>query len=187
MEQERNGPSISVLYPLADMPDNHHRGGEAMAEEKTLQARRGLFFEEFEVGQTITSSGRTVTESDVVGFAALSGDWNSLHTDAEYAAQHPFGQRVAHGLLGLCIAEGLADRLGFVEKTALAFREIGSWTFRRPIFIGDTIRVRVTVVERQPVRRLGGGLVTFQVEILNQDDKVVQRGRWGVLVQGRER
>ena len=74
-----------------------------------------------------------------------------------------------------------------MEQTALAFREIGSWTFRRPILIWDTIRVRVTVVERKPVRRLGGGLVTFQVEILNQGDKVVQRGRWVVLVQGRER
>jgi 3-hydroxybutyryl-CoA dehydratase len=158
-----------------------------MTDERPLQVRRGLFFEEFEVGQSITSPGRTVTEADVVGFAALSGDWNSLHTDAEYAAQHPFGQRVAHGLLGLCIAEGLADRLGFVERTALAFREIGSWKFSRPILIGDTIRVEVTVAETRPVRRLGGGLVAFAVKILNQDDEVVQRGRWDILVQGCER
>jgi acyl dehydratase len=155
-----------------------------MADERTLQVRRGLFLEEFVVGETVISSGRTVTEADVVAFAALSGDWNSLHTDAEYAAQHPFGQRVAHGPLGLCIAEGLADRLGFVEGTALALREIRSWKFSRPILIGDTIRVQVTVAEIRPMHRLGGGLVAFQVKILNQDGEVVQRGRWDVLVQG---
>jgi 3-hydroxybutyryl-CoA dehydratase len=153
-----------------------------MTEGKTLTARTGLYFEEFEVGQSITSPGRTVTEADVVAFAALSGDWNAMHTDAEYAAEHPFGQRVAHGLLGLSIASGLAMRLGILEETALAFREIGSWKFSLPIFLGDTIRVRATVSDTKPMRRLGGGLVTLKAEILNQDDKVVQRGTWGVLV-----
>ena len=154
--------------------------------EKTLQARTGLYFEEFEVGQSIISPGRTITEADVVGFAALSGDWNAMHTDAEYSSDHPFGQRVAHGLLGLSIASGLAMRLGILEETALAFREIGSWKFSLPIFFGDTIRVQVTVTGTKAMRRIGGGLVTLKVEILNQDDKVVQRGTWGVLVIGRE-
>ena len=136
------------------------------------------------MGQSIISPGRTVTEADVVGFAALSGDWNAMHTDAEYAAAHPFGQRVAHGLLGLSIAIGLAMRLGILEETALAFREIGSWKFSLPVFFGDTVRVRATVTGTKAMRRLGGGLVTLKVEILNQDDKVVQRGSWGVLVIG---
>lgn len=157
-----------------------------MPEKTTLTARRGLYFEEFEVGQAITSAGRTVTETDVVAFAALSGDWNTIHTDAEYAAQQPFGQRVVYGLLGLCIAEGLADRLGFMEGTVLAFREFGSWKFSLPIFIGDTIRVWIAVDETKPMRRLGGGQVTFKVKLLNQDDKVVQRGTWRVLVKSRE-
>jgi 3-hydroxybutyryl-CoA dehydratase len=157
-----------------------------VTEAKELLARKGMYFEEFEVGQTITSVGRTVTEADVVAFAALSGDWNSMHTDAEYAAQHPFGQRVAHGLLCVAIASGLVMRLGFLEETALAFREIESWKFSLPVFIGDTIRVRATVTGTKPMRRLGGGLVTVKVEILNQHAKVVQRGTWGVLVQSRE-
>jgi 3-hydroxybutyryl-CoA dehydratase len=156
-----------------------------VTEAKELLARKGMYFEEFEVGQTITSVGRTVTEADVVAFAALSGDWNSMHTDAEYAAQHPFGQRVAHGLLCVAIASGLVMRLGFLEETALAFREIESWKFSLPVFIGDTIRVRATVTGTKPMRRLGGGLVTVKVEILNQHDKIVQRGTWGVLVQSR--
>jgi acyl dehydratase len=154
--------------------------------KKELPANLGLYFEEFEAGQSIVSVGRTVTEADVVSFAALSGDWNPIHTNAEYAAQHPFGQRVAHGLLGLSIASGLAVRLGFLEETVLAFREMGSWKFSLPIYLGDTIRVRATVTDTKPMRRLGGGLVTMKVEILNQDDKVVQRGTWGVLVKSKD-
>jgi acyl dehydratase len=154
-----------------------------MTELRTLQARTGLYFEEFEAGQSITSVGRTITETDIVNFAGISGDWTQIHTDAEFAAQHPFGQRVAHGLLLVSIASGLAARLGFMEGTALALREIGEWKFSLPVFIGDTIRVRATVVETKPMRRLGGGLVTLKVEILNQRNEVVQRGTWGVLVE----
>lgn len=157
-----------------------------MTEIKELTARTGMYFEEFEVGQAITSPGRTITEADVVAFAALSGDWNAMHTDAEYSAQHPFGQRVAHGLLLVSIASGLIMRLGILEETALAFREIESWKFSLPVYLGDTIRVRATVTNTKAMRRLGGGLVSVKVEILKQDDKVVQRGTWGVLVKGRD-
>jgi acyl dehydratase len=100
-----------------------------------------------------------------------------------YASRHPFGQRVAHGLLILSVSSGLAMRLGILEGTALAFREIGEWKFSLPVFLGDTVRVRATVTEVKAMPRLGGGLVTLRVEILNQDDKVVQRGTWAVLVQ----
>lgn len=154
-----------------------------MSETPTLAPRQGLYFEEFRPGQSIVSPGRTVTEADVVAFAALSGDWNAMHTDAEYARGTMFGQRVAHGLLGLSIASGLAVRLGFLEGTTLAFRELGEWKFSLPIFLGDTIRVRATVAELKPMERLGGGLVSFKVEVLNQDDKAVQRGVWSVLVK----
>jgi len=157
-----------------------------MTEKRELTAPKGLYFDEYEVGQSITSQGRTVTEADVVAFASLSGDWNPLHTDAEFASTHPFGQRVAHGLLVLSIASGLAIRLGFMEETVLAFREIGDWKFSLPVFFGDTVRVQATVIETKAMPRLGGGLVTLKVQILNQDDKVVQRGNWGVLVRGRE-
>jgi acyl dehydratase len=148
-----------------------------------LTARSGMYFEEFEPGQGIVSPARTVTEADVVSFAALSGDWNAIHTDAVYAAGQPFGRRVAHGLLVMSIASGLAMRLGFLEETALAFREIGEWKFSLPVYIGDTVRLRATVAETKAMPRLGGGLVSLKVEIVNQEDKVVQRGTWGVLVK----
>jgi 3-hydroxybutyryl-CoA dehydratase len=151
-----------------------------------LSIRSGMYFEEFEPGQTITSPARTITEADVVSFAALSGDWNAIHTDAIYAAQHFFGQRVAHGLLIMSIASGLAMRLGILEDTVLAFREIEGWKFSQPVFIGDTIRVRASVTQTKAMARLGGGSVSLKVEVLNQKDEAVQRGTWSVLVKSQD-
>ena len=156
-----------------------------MSETSRLAPRRGLYFEEFQVGDEIESVGRTITEADIVAFAALSGDWTQIHTDAEYARQTPFGERIAHGLLGVAVASGLAVRLGFIEDTVIAFMKISDWQFRAPIRIGDTIRVRATVQETKPMRRLGGGYVTFKVAILNQRDETVQRGTWTMLVKFR--
>ncbi|MCX7669634.1 MAG: MaoC/PaaZ C-terminal domain-containing protein [Anaerolineae bacterium] len=150
-----------------------------------LQVQKGRFFEEFAVGDSVTTAGRTITEADVVGFAALSGDWNSLHTDAEFAKGTLFGQRVAHGLLGLSVASGLSVRTGFIEGTVIAFREIGEWKFSKPIFIGDTIHVRATVTETKAIPRLGGGSVTFNVEVVNQHGQIVQHGTWTMLVKAR--
>ncbi|MDI9548303.1 MAG: MaoC/PaaZ C-terminal domain-containing protein [Chloroflexota bacterium] len=148
-----------------------------------LARSTGLYFEEFSPGDQVVSMGRTITEADIVNFAALSGDWNLIHTDAEYSQGQLFGQRVAHGLLILSIASGLSVRLGFMEETILAFRSIGEWRFQRPVFIGDTVRVRLTVDETKAMPRLGGGLVTFKVDVLNQKDEVVQRGTWEMLVK----
>lgn len=154
-----------------------------MTDQNPIQIQKSLYFEEFEVGQSISSVGRTVTEADVVAFAALSGDWTRIHTDSVYAAQHPFGQRVAHGLLVVSIASGLVVRLGFIEETVLAFREIDTWKFSLPVFIGDTIHVRATVTETKSMPRLGGGQVKFKIEILNHNDKVVMKGIWSLLVK----
>ena len=147
---------------------------------------RGMYFEEFEVGTEVISPGRTVTESDVVTFAGVSGDYNQLHTDDEFARRTMFGRRIAHGLLVLSIASGLAARLGFIEGTALAFREL-TWKFSQPVFLGDTVRFKARCKELKAMPRLGGGLVIFDVWMLNQEDTVVQRGEWQVLVASRER
>lgn len=149
-----------------------------------LAIRRGIFFEEFNVGDWIISPARTITETDVVAFAALSGDWTAIHTDAEYAAKGIFGERIAHGLLGLAVATGLSVRLGFVEETAIAFREL-EWKFSAPIKIGDTIHMRAEVAGKKPLPRLGGGLVTFDVQVINQRGEVAQRGSWSLLVKSR--
>ena len=143
---------------------------------------RGMYFEEFVVGQKIVSAARTVTEADIVNFAGLSGDYNQIHTDAEYARSTPFGQRVAHGLCVLSIASGLAVQTGVMEGTILAFREIGEWKFTQPVFIGDTVHVELEVVESKAMPRLGGGLVTIALEVRNQKGVTVQKGRWLVLI-----
>ena len=147
---------------------------------------RGLYFEEFQAGDELVSPGRTVTETDIVQFSALTGDWTQLHSDAVWAAETPFGQRIAHGALGLSIATGLLARMGVIEGTALAFRGIDEWKFSKPIFIGDTIHVAARVAETKAVPRLGGGQVILDVSVVNQKGDVCQRGLWNVLIQAGE-
>jgi len=152
---------------------------------RKLSRPSGLHFEEFEIGDTVESVGRTITETDVVNFASLSGDWNLIHTDAEFSKNQMFGQRVVHGLLVLSVASGQAVRLGFMEETVIAFRGL-EWKFNRPVFIGDTIRLRVTVEDKKDMRRIGGGLVIFKLEVVNQKNEVCQRGTWEILCKMRE-
>ena len=146
---------------------------------------RGRYFEEFATGQQLRTAARTVTEADIVTFAGLSGDFNSIHTDDVYSKDSPFGRRVAHGILGLAIASGLAVRTGILEGTVLAFREIGEWKFSLPVYIGDTIHVELLVEEVKPLPRLGGGSIDLIFEVKNQSAQTVMKGRWTVLVQSR--
>jgi 3-hydroxybutyryl-CoA dehydratase len=147
------------------------------------QQFKGLYFEEFELGHKVSSPGRTVTEADILAFAGLSGDFNSIHTDAVYATTTPFGARVAHGLLVLAIVSGLGVRTGVMEGTVIAFREILDWKFSQPVFIGDTIHAIMEVVEKKPLPRLNGGAITFDIDVRNQKDATVMRGKWLVLIQ----
>ena len=146
---------------------------------------RGLYFEDFEVGQTFYSTGRTINASDIAAFAGLSGDYNQIHTDAEFAKTTPFGQRVAHGLLITSIASGLVMQSGVLEGTVLAFREINDWRFIKPTFIDDTVHVETEVISTKALRRIGGGSVVIKMTIKNQDDETLIKGTWNVLVVSR--
>ncbi len=147
---------------------------------------QGMYFEEAKIGMEWTTAGRTITETDVVNFSAMSGDWNPLHSDAEFAAKSMFGQRLAHGTLGLVVATGLTARLGIIDGTAIAARGISDWKFKRPLFIGDTVHARVRLVEVQQVPRLGGGMVTLSIELINQRDEEVQAGCIAVGLKSKE-
>lgn len=147
-----------------------------------LSSQQGMWFEEFEVGQQIITPGRTITENDIVSFAGLSGDYNQIHTNAEFARTTPFGQRVAHGLLGLSIASGLAMRTGVLEGTVIAFREINNWKFINPVFIGDTIHAELNIFETKPIPRIGGGSVIIEIAVRNQHNEVTMKGTWTALV-----
>jgi acyl dehydratase len=134
-------------------------------------------FEALEVGQAFTTRGRTVTEADVVAFAALTGDWHPQHADAQWAAQSPFGERIAHGLLVVSLAAGLVP---FDPGRVVALRRVADATFKRPVRFGDTLHVEGRVAELAP----GGGdagLVTLAWSVVNQDGRAVCRARVEVL------
>jgi acyl dehydratase len=146
---------------------------------------RGLYFEEFQPAQKIITAGRTVTEADVVNFAGLSGDYNQMHVDEAYSQKTTFGKRVAHGLLVVSIVSGLAVQTGVMEGTVMAFREINEWKFARPVFFGDTVHAVLEVREKKELRRIGGGSVTIELDVINQNDEVVMKGDWVVLIATR--
>ena len=145
---------------------------------------KDAYFEDFEVGHKMTTHGRTITEADIGAFAGLSGDHHPIHTDQVYASQQFYGQRVAHGLLGLSLATGLAMGLGILDQSMIAFRDL-TCKFSKPIFIGDTIYAELLITSLKLMPRLGGGLVKLAVKLFNQDGDVVQTGTWSVLSRSR--
>ena len=142
-----------------------------------------LYFDDVEVGQEWESLGRTITEADIVNFAGLSGDFNPIHIDHQFARTTPFRRPIAHGLLVFSIASGLG--LYCPPMRTLAFLGIREWEFKEPVFIGDTVRGRAKVLHKEARGRGRRGVLTWQRQIFNQDDKVVQQGIILTLVEGR--
>jgi acyl dehydratase len=143
-------------------------------------------FEDFEEGQEFESVGRTVTESDFVMHSALAGDWTELHTNAEYAADQEFGERIAHGPMTFVQATGFVYRTGIVERTAIAFLGMNYMDLPNPVHIGDTLSLDIVVSETKEVSsRDDAGLVVLDTEMTNQDDTVVFQGDMKFLVKSR--
>ena len=145
----------------------------------------GLYFEEFSVGNKQVTGKRTITEDDIMQFAKLSGDDNRIHTDPEFSKTTIFGKQVAHGLLGLSIASGLAWQTGILDGTVIAFREVKEWKFVKPVFISDTIYVEIETIETKALPRIGGGSVTITLEVKNQNEEICHRGSWTVLMMSK--
>lgn len=143
---------------------------------------RGMLFREFAMGDQFVTGGRTVTESDVVSFAGISGDFNPLHTDQTFAEKTPFGQRIAHGMLAASISTGLGQTLGIFEGTTIALMS-QTFSYKAPVFFGDTIRLRLTVESVKPSSKGGKGVVVFTSDILNQEDTLVVTGSWTVMMR----
>jgi acyl dehydratase len=140
------------------------------------------YFEDFEAGQVFRTQGRTITESDLVQFAGWSWDTNPLHTDAPYSATQRFGAPIAHGLLGMSVAMGLAARLGVFESCSVALLGVDRWRFLRPILVGDTVTCEVTITSTRPTSRGDGGVLEREFRLFNQNDELVQQGSIGLLV-----
>lgn len=145
----------------------------------------GKHFEDFAVGEEAVTAARTITETDIVNFAALTGDWNEIHTNKELAAKGPFGQRIAHGALIFSVATGLSVRLGQTADTVIAFYGLDRLRFVKPVLIGDTIRVRQQV-EGKTERDERSGIVTMLNEVINQNDQVVVSYTAKVLLKRRQ-
>ena len=141
-----------------------------------------LYFEDIEVGQKWTSGSRTITEADIVSFAAMTGDWNPLHVDEEFAKSSSFGQRIAHGLMGLSWVAGLGSH--YPNAKTLAFCSIRNWEFLRPLYIGDTVSVVTMAVEKNASGRRAGRVI-WQRQLLNQRGEITQQGSFETLVANR--
>ncbi len=142
-----------------------------------------LTFEDLHPGDEWESPARTITESDVVAFAGLSGDYNPIHVDHHASRVGAFGQPVAHGLLGLSIASGLASNCPRVET--IAFLAIEEWKFLQPIAFGDTVKVVTRVESVEPRARGRRALITWKRTLVNQEGVCVQEGTTKTLVKGR--
>ena len=141
------------------------------------------YFEDIAIGEAYESPGRTVTETDIVLFAGISGDYNIVHTDAEFMKTSIFGERIAHGLLGLAIQAGLLSRAMPQQYAVIAFGGL-RWKFKAPVKIGDTIRVRARVLSKKETKP-DRGVVVLERTVVNQRDEVVQEGETDLVVERR--
>lgn len=143
---------------------------------------RTLYFEDLEAGAAFESSGRTVTETDLTFFSMMSGDWNPIHCDAEFAGHTRFGERLVHGAFGIAVATGMMHTLGIFENSAVAMMSIGDWKFLKPITVGMTLRLRLTIVDFEEGSSKRVGRVNRRLQLLNQDGEIVQDGMSDMLI-----
>jgi acyl dehydratase len=146
---------------------------------------KGLFFEDFEVGQEFATTRRTVTDGDVVNFACLTGDFNPIHIDEVTASEGPFKKRIAHGLLGVAIMNGQMNQLGIFEGTTIAKAEDTN-RYKAPIFIGDTVSTLIKIVGVKPSTKGGKGTVLADTYLINQRGEVVTESSNVILIKGRK-
>ncbi|MDD3885203.1 MAG: MaoC/PaaZ C-terminal domain-containing protein [Gallionella sp.] len=144
----------------------------------------GLYLDEWEIGKTLRTRGRTVGEGDITTFAGLIGDWTPIHVDAKFAQTTVFGERIAHGPLTLSIAIGLMAQMNLFDGTVIGLLNM-SWSFQQPVKIGDTIYAEVTATEKRPVSKPGRGIVKLDINAVNQSGVTVCRGVHDVMVLSR--
>ncbi len=145
---------------------------------------RGLYLEDFEIGKEYVSPGRTVTEADVVNFAGLSGDFNPMHTDEEFAKEGMFKTRIAHGALGFAISTGLSNQMGIYEGTTIAFMEC-TVKYCAPLRIGDTIRVHIVPTETRHSSKPGRGILKQFLRLVNQDGVTVMESDQTLMMKSK--
>lgn len=141
-----------------------------------------LYLEDLKAGQSFVTPGRTITEADVMSFAAWTNDNNQVHTDVEFAKTTRYGQRIVHGMLGASLCLGLIARTGVFEGSAVALLGIDEWRFTAPVFIGDTVACTVDILSTRPTSSGEYGIVERRVTLRNQRGETVQTGRMDLMV-----
>ena len=137
-------------------------------------APRGMYFEDFAIGQVLQTGRRTVTATDIVNFACLSGDFNDVHTNHEYCKTTPFGEPIAHGPLVYAVMGGLQYASGINDGTLLALLQIDNWRMLNVVKHGDTIHMRSTVVEKKETSKPDRGFVSLQRQCVKHDGTIAQ-------------
>ena len=144
------------------------------------------YLEDFKPGQVFTSAGRTITEADLTFFSMISGDWNPIHADAEFAGKTRYGQRVVHGTLGIAICTGMLQQLGIFEESVIAMLNLREWKFLAPLLIGDTVHLELEILGVEPGKSGKSGKVVRRFRLVNQAGVVAQEGDSDALVLTRE-
>lgn len=148
-------------------------------------APRGRYFEDFSVGEEIATPARTVTSTDIVNFACISGDFNEIHTNFEYCKSTPFGEPIAHGPLIYAIAGGLWHASGVNEGTILAMLGVDEWRLVNPVKHGDTVHLVARVASKKETSKPDRGVVVFDRRIVKQDGTVAQTMRTTLMYRRR--
>jgi len=151
----------------------------------TQESRRGFYFEDFEIGQEFMTAARTITSTDIVNFACLTGDFNEVHTNFEYCRQTQFGEPIAHGPMVYGIMGGLQYASGINDGTLLALLQIDGWRMLAPVKHGDTIRLRARVVDKKESSKPDRGVISFERECIKQDGSIVQQMKATLLYRRR--
>ncbi|WP_254702059.1 MaoC/PaaZ C-terminal domain-containing protein [Roseivivax sp. THAF30] len=144
-----------------------------------------MYYDDFEPGQVFTSQARTMTETDLTMFSMLTGDWNPIHNDSEFAGQSRFGQRLMHGAFGIGLGLGLMHTLGIFEDSAVALLDIEGWKFVEPVLIGDTLHLRLEIIDKSLGKSGNTGRIGRKFELVNQHGRAAHVGRADVLVRVR--
>lgn len=141
-----------------------------------------IYLDDFKPGQTFTSTGRTLTEADLTFFSMLSGDWNPIHADVEFAAKTRYGQRLLHGTLGIAVCTGLLHQMGIFEKSVIAMLGLRQWNFLKPLLVGDTVHLVLEILSVEPGQSGRSGKLARRFRLINQRGEVAQEGESDVLV-----
>lgn len=146
---------------------------------------RGKYFEDFEIGEELVTPARTITSTDIVNFACISGDFNEVHVNHEYCKTTPFGQPVAHGPLVYAIMGGLQYASGINDGTLIALLGIDKWRLLNPVTHGDTIRMYSKVIEKKESSKPDRGVIVLERKCIKQDGTVAQEMTATILYKRR--